>query len=48
MLCWKKKILFYIKKNLASKTVIMVSHNQSAVKYATTVYKVTKNGINNI
>ena len=44
----EKKILFYIKKNLASKTVIMVTHNQSAVKYATIVYKITKNGINKI
>ena len=42
----EKKILTYIKKQ--QKTVIMITHNLTATKYAKIVYKVGKNGLTKI
>ena len=43
----EKKILKYLKKN-SLKTIIMITHNKSATKYASVVYNITKNGITKI
>lgn len=43
----EEKFLNYLKKN-TSKTIIMITHNRTATKYAKDVYKVTKNGISKI
>ena len=41
----EKKILSYFKNKEISKTIIMITHNISATKYASEVYKIKKNGI---
>ena len=43
----EKKILNYLQKK-SLKTIIMISHSKSAIKYASVVYNVTKNGITKI
>ena len=40
-----EKILSYFKNEVISRTIIMITHNISATKYASKVYKIRKNGI---
>ena len=44
----ERKILNFFKREQESKTIIMVTHNKSVIKYARVVYKVMGNGIRKI
>jgi ABC-type bacteriocin/lantibiotic exporter with double-glycine peptidase domain len=44
----ESKILNFFKRERESKTIIMVTHNKSVIKYAKVVYKVMGNGIRKI
>ena len=44
----ERKILNFLKRGQESKTIIMVTHNKSVIKYAKVVYKVMGNGIRKI
>ena len=44
----ERKILNFFKRGQESKTIIMVTHNKSVIKYAKVVYKVMGTGIRKI